>query len=279
MTEAALEGLAADLGAGIVEVDALSSRGRPRPALRVHLSDGRIFKVRHFKGAGEAADNAARLRVLDALGVPQPVWRRGAWLALEWIRGEACGREFGDAPLRIQAAHWLARLHTTPRFEGRALPRATPAAETCQSFEGRLGGLLDAGLLDPSLAERLRGRVRRASREPVLQGLAHGDFGPENCVVDERGALRPVDNEGLHVGVLDLDLARVWAREALHGSTWRAFLADYAEAAGRAVPEATLRPWKICALVQSAWYRFRFGTASFELPLGRLRSIDEEMCE
>jgi aminoglycoside phosphotransferase (APT) family kinase protein len=146
------------------------------------------------------------------------------------------------------------------------------SAELERSRE-QLDDLVGRGALDRREADALGARIAQArvGSTRAHSGIVHGDFAPENLVLDETGALRIVDNESVQPGLLDLDLSRVWARWPMPAHHWQAFLDAYAERAGRACSDAGLDAWKVRALLVSAWYRTAFGLAGAAPALDHLR--------
>jgi aminoglycoside phosphotransferase (APT) family kinase protein len=106
--------------------------------------------------------------------------------------------------------------------------------------------------------------------------VTHGDFCAENLVFDTEGRLRVVDNESLGVGILALDLARVWARWPMAEAAWHEFLTAYRDGGGLPTQEADLRPWKLRTLVRSAWYRLCYGLSGTERALAELENLLNE---
>jgi aminoglycoside phosphotransferase (APT) family kinase protein len=267
--------LAARLGAEVasaVPVSPLRGHGRPRTAFQVSLSDGRTVKLRRMAAVERAAQLERLLAALAPLGFPHVLLRRGRTLALEWIPGTPLEAE-GDPRAIERAAELLSRIHGTSRFGGRRLPAERPATEEFQLLDKELLVLVAAGRLTKGEGESLRREVRRRTSDRPLHGIAHGDFAQENLVVDGAGALRVVDNESIRVGILDLDLARVWSRWPMEPATWRAFLEAYSVASGRPCRDDDLAGWKIRTLVLSAWYRHAYGLDGVDAAVSRLRHL------
>jgi aminoglycoside phosphotransferase (APT) family kinase protein len=202
--------------------------------------------------------------------------RREAALVVPWL-ADAVPFAAGPADLAAFAAagRLLGRLHAVDEALGRRLPFRASAEPELAAMDGQLAALVESKHLPVELAARARAAVRRATRGPVLHGLTHGDFTAENLLVDAGGALRPVDNEGLGLGSLDLDLARTWLRWPMRAPAWRAFLDGYRDASGRPVDDEALHPWRLRTLVLSAWYRAEYGLPGLAEPLDRLRALAE----
>ena len=262
--------------AGARPVSPLRGRSQPRAALRVELADGLRVKLRRVGTPDEAEALASLLGALAPLGFPRVVARRGHALVEEWIEG----RVLADAPIAGDALKAAARLlgavHGTRPSADALLPEPRSAGAELARCDEHLAALVGAGRLSRGEADALSGALRRLVPPQPVHGITHGDFAPENLIVDAAGRLRPIDNEAVRIGVLDLDLARVWTRWPLPADRWAAFLDAYAEATGRPVADADLLGWKLRALVVAAWYRSAFGLAGAEMAAVRLREFSSE---
>ena len=119
-------------------------------------------------------------------------------------------------------------------------------------------------------ADAVADAIVRNTPERPIHGIVHGDFAPENLVIDAAGALHAIDNEVVRIGILDLDLARTWSRWPMAGPTWVAFLAAYAAASGRTCSDDQLVGWKLRTLVVTAWYREAFRLRGADAAVTRL---------
>jgi aminoglycoside phosphotransferase (APT) family kinase protein len=268
--------LATEFGAEVVSAEPLSplrGHGRPRTAFRISLSDGRRVKLRRMKEIERASELERLLEALAPIGLPQVLARRDHALALEWVPGTSFAAE-AETPERVAwAARLLGRLHRTASFAGEILPAERPATEELASMDRQLAELVGANRLTEGDAVAL-GNVSHARTPPrPLHGIVHGDFAPENLVVDPSGALRVVDNEAVHVGILNLDLARVWSRWPMEAARWRAFLTAYESASGRRCRDDDLIGWKVRTLVLSAWYRTAYQLDGAETAVSRLQAF------
>lgn len=271
-----LSWVAAELGSELSAWERVSPLWRPagrRAAFRVGLSDGRWVKLRRMGPVDEAEALARRLGGLAAAGLPRVLGRRGGSLILEWIPGAA----FAEQPLtdeRIeQAGRLLGEIHRARVPADDPEPRPRRAARELARAEVQLAELANGDCLTRLEVDTIAGLLVRHVGERPLQGVVHGDFAPENLVVDARGALRVIDNESVDVGILDLDLARAWARWALADERWRIFLEGYAGGSGRRVADPALWGWKLRSLVVSAWYRCVFELPGGDAAVARLRAF------
>ena len=254
-----LRWLAETLGCEVVKAEPVSPlrrRGHPRAAFRVTLADGRVVKLRRVGEVEEAAELERLLVRLAPVGLPRVLARRRRSLVLEWLDGTPLS-SLPDARVPVAAAaELLGCIHAMP-------PGGSPPAQELARAEGvragqQLAQLVAAGALAHTEADDLdQALAQRLPARPDA-GIVQGDFAPENLLLDATGRVRVIDNEGVRVGVLDLDLARSWSRWPMADSRWQAFLEAYAAAAGRRVRDEDLTGWKLRTLVVTAWYRTAF---------------------
>jgi len=262
------------LGSKIAEVAPVSplrGRHRPRTAFRLTLADGRRLKLRRMRSPERAVELARLVERLRDLGIPQVVLSRAEALVVEWLDATPFDEGPDPSGRREEAARLLGRIHATATFDGLALPVLRPTAPELLAMAEELAFLVRARRLDTDTAERLSAAARERDPGRSLHGIVHGDFCVENLVVDGDGRLRVVDNEGIEVGPLAWDLARVWSRWPMPESAWEGFLAAYRTAGGARVDGPELAVWKIRTLVRSAWYRVGYRLAGDDAALARLR--------
>ena len=119
--------------------------------------------------------------------------------------------ELSDAHLAAGAA-LLAAIHLSK------VPDRLPQARTVSTEGARVGietalrALLDAGAVEEPVARRLRAAAALGDPRTAPAGITHTDLCAENLVVDPRGMVRAVDNEGLRIEPTGFDLGRVWYR-------------------------------------------------------------------
>lgn len=264
--------LAGELRAEVVSAEPVSplrGLGHPRTAFCVDLSDGRRIKLRRMSEVGEAAELERLLAALAPIGFPQVIARRARCLVLEWIPGKLLSDGHETTGWIDAAGALLGLMHRT-RLEGDALPAERPATAELDRCASQLAALVAAKRLTRPEADAVADAIVRNTPECPIHGIVHGDFAPENLVIDASGALHAIDNEVVRVGILDLDLARTWSRWPMAGRTWVSFLAAYAAASGRSCNDDQLVGWKLRTLVVSAWYRVAFRLRGADAAVARL---------
>jgi aminoglycoside phosphotransferase (APT) family kinase protein len=261
--------------AEVVPVSPLRGRDRPRAAFRLRLADGRQLKLRRMRSPDRAAEVARLTQRLCDLGIPQVVLLREGALAVEWLEGMPMQEAPGDADRIEEAARLLGRIHATPGFDGVALPVLRATTAELLAMQEELATLVREGRLASDTARRLEAAARERDPGCALHGIVHGDFCPENFVIDRDSRLRVVDNEGLEVAPLARDLARVWSRWPMPAAAWGRFLAAYRSVVGDLADSEDLEVWKIRNLVRSAWFRVTYRLAGADHALARLRSLPE----
>ena len=261
--------------AEVVPVSPLRGREMPRAAFRLRLADGRQLKLRRLRSPERAAELARLTERLRELGIPQVVLLRGAALAVEWLEGTPMREAPGSADRIEEAARLLGRIHATPAFDGLSLPVLRSTAAELLAMQEELATLVREGRLASDTAERLEAAARELDPGRSLHGVVHGDFCFENLVIDGDSRLRVVDNEGIEVASLALDLARVWSRWPMPEPAWDRFLAAYRSAGGSHAEAEDLLVWKIRTLVRSAWYRVSYRLAGDDDALAKLRSLSK----
>jgi Ser/Thr protein kinase RdoA (MazF antagonist) len=267
---AALSDLLASHGLRCGKLESLSPAGSGRKAgrrcLRLETLEGRVFKLRLFESAEEAAALATLRARVDVSFLP-PIEQRGPLLLEPWIEGErlspaqaeACSQALGSL---------LGRLHA-------ARPAGAPALVSSRERRERaledLARLSAAGMLPAEAGPTLRAELARRDPGSAPAVLVHRDFCPENLVSDAAGNVHLIDNEWLGVDAAGVDLGRTWSRWPLPAAAWQEFLNGYAAAAPE--PPAALRFWLIAMAARGASLRLGGPTAALALPLARLREL------
>jgi aminoglycoside phosphotransferase (APT) family kinase protein len=272
--------IASELGSRIAEaapVSPLRGLDRPRAAFRLRLEDGRELKLRRMRSPERAAELAQLTEQLRDLGVPRVVLRREEALVAEWVPGSPQCESPAEPGRLEEAARLLGRIHATPRFDGFALPALRPVDAELLALEEELAALVRGSRLAPETAARLLAAARERAPGRALHGIVHGDFCAENLVIDREGRLRVIDNEGIEVGPLARDLARVQTRWPMPAADWDRFLAAYRSAAGSEAAGEDLAVWRIRSRVRSAWYRATHGMSGAEEALAELRRPLEDL--
>jgi len=267
-----------ELGSEIAEVAPVSplrGRDRPRAAFRLTLADGRQLKLRRMESPVRAAKLARLTEHLCDLGIPQVVLLRAEALVVEWVDGTPLREGPGHADRIEEAARLLGRIHATTAFDGLALPVLRSTAAELRGMQEQLAILVREGRLASDTEERLTAAARERDPGRALYGIVHGDFCAENFVIDGESRLRVVDNEGLEVGPLARDLARVWSRWPMPATAWDRFLAAYRSGGGIHAEGEDLDVWKIRILVRSAWYRVTHRLVGDDDALAKLRRLLE----
>ena len=266
------------LGSEIAEVAVVSplrGRGRPRAAFRLTLADGRRLKLRRMESPERAAELARLTGRLCDLGIPRVVLLRAEALTVEWLDGTPLREGPGHVDRIEEAARLLGQIHATSGFDGLALPVLRPTAAELLAMQEELAILVRKGKLTSDTRERLTAAARERDPGRALYGIVHGDFCAENLVIDGESRLRVVDNEGLEVGPLARDLARVWSRWPMPAAAWDRFLAAYRSGGGIHAEDGDLDVWKLRTLVKSAWYRVTRRLHGDDDALAKLRSLLE----
>ena len=248
----------------------------PRRSFRIDLEDGRTLKLRRLRSVERAATYVGLIRDLAEPRLSRVLAHREALTLEEWVDGDPLAARRVEPSHLAAAADLLASLHASRPEALRDLPSTLPTQPVRATVEADLRLLLDAGAIDAGTDTRLRAVVAREDPGKGKAGAIHGDFCPENLVVDARGTLRAVDNEALHRGLVGFDLATVAYRWPMTPSEWQDYLRAYGR---RADPGPTLRHfafWKIAAIAKSARVRVSRSARGVEKPLARLRELAAE---
>jgi hypothetical protein len=260
----------------VVSLTTLPSTRSRRGAFKVTLVDTRVFKGR-MVDSEEAALRIHRLsEYLDRNHFPRVVDRRGRALLVSWIQGDPVGgAPWLEADLE-RYGRILGSVHATelPRDTRRSF--AFPVERWNDRIDGNLDRLVALRALERAEADRIRDVVERSRPKHIRAGLIHGDFAPNNIVVDPSGRPWVVDSENLAVDSLAFDLARAWYRWALDEPFWSVFLRGYVT---HGEPDEFLDHmdfWCGAALAEAARFRIELDTSDADVPLQRLRSFSRE---
>lgn len=273
-----LTDITARMGSGISEIEPISPLrcwDQPRAALRLRFEDGRQAKLRRLRTDDRAAEIAGFVTRFGPRGFPSVLLRRGRMLLTEWVNGP-CLTELPVSRLRIEeAARLLGRLHAVSEHDGRSLGFETTTVEVRSDLDRELKLLIEANAVEPATLRAMTRRIEATDPGRTTIGIAHGDLCAENLIVGSDDRLWSIDNEGIHLGSLDHDLARCWARWPMAASDWTAFVRSYREFRDVDINGDSDRFvfWKIRALVRSAFVRIRRKMIHSDEPIEKLRTL------
>jgi hypothetical protein len=263
-------------GVGVTKltpITALPSPVRQRAAFAVEFADGSKLKARRLKSV-QRAETVVRLRgcIGGADFAPILAWRGDAML-LAWIEGHSL------ASLAAVPAHVLRRcgqlLGAIHALACEPLEGGTPTRPD-DHFEKLVRNtelLLEAQLLDETLARRSLAAAAANLPGAATLGIIHKDFCAENIVLEPGGSLVCVDDATLSTGPHDLDLARTWYRWAASERELAQFAGGYQEHRSLEAFLRHFRFWMSCVLIGSAATRLRSLAPGAQVPLERLRQL------
>jgi hypothetical protein len=257
--DSALATLVAQRGAALTAAHELTTLPSPvfeRPAWRLELADGQVWKGRVFPDSVEAERFEALAACLPRPGFPKLLARQGRAVLLEWIPGDGIGAS-APATLLERCGALLAAVHCQRLPADFAQRYASDASALPEPLAPLLDEISATDWLERSEAEALAALAQRAQPKQCERGLAHLDFCAENLVVSADAQPFCIDNATLAVAPLDYDLARSWMRWPLAPAARAAFLAGYRQQRDTAAFEAAFDYWSICAYAHSARLRLR----------------------
>ncbi len=198
------------------------------------------------------------------------------FLAMRKMAGRELAQRSDLARHVPAVAHLLAQLHRTP-VEGLAFPLVmlSPPLETAWArlLEERLAIWHESQPAPSAIMERAYGWLQdhcdRVSRRFCH---VHGDFQPQNLLVDDAGLVGLIDFEVCHLGHPGEDLLAIRARLE-PAVKWHDFFDMYVAAGGAAVTDAELEfcavwvPFFYATIVAAAYDTF-VNHAGFDLSTG-----------
>ena len=239
-------------GSEIYRIDNLKNIDRIDSPILVHGSDGRLIKIRSFSSEAKARafwdflNNGFWPHTTIVLG------RCGRAVAEKWVEGESVSdNKYHPDRISIAGAA-LGSLHASLAGNDEGDARWVNAASWVKSTSNRICRLSRRDTINQQSRKRLLQLVDRYAPDTFECGLTHGDFAPDNLLVDAQGRLVCIDNETVCVDSLDYDLVRTLLRWPLSGARRRAFLAAYS-AYRDLRPTAHQSPfWLVAVLARAA---------------------------
>lgn len=199
--------------------------------------------------------------------------RRGSLTLEEWVPGVTLDT-LESSPAHLAAGgDLLGALHAVRQVGATPLPPALPTRPIRMQLQSDLRTVLALGALSGDVAARLRAAVARHDPGTARAGVLHTDLCAENLILDPGGTLRAVDNEGMRIGAIGFDLARVRYGWPMSETDWRTFLAAYARLSDPGPELAHFAFWQIAAICQSARLRLTRRTAQANLPVRALIAL------
>jgi hypothetical protein len=233
------------------ELTRLVSARQRKASFRLDFADGRRCKARRFRTAESASSALALSPLLEALPFSRILVARGLVAVEQWIEGIPL--QPGDVSVEQAqvAGALLGRVHAITGLPADLLAHVPGGNWHADSIDAHLQELVAAGVLATAAAARLHAAAMANQPGRLAIGLVHGDFCADNIVVDCEGELFVVDNESLHLGALDYDLARCWVRWPMSESLRAAFAGGYRSVRGLEGFTLHATFWAIKALSQS----------------------------
>jgi UDP-2,3-diacylglucosamine hydrolase len=262
------------LGSRPVEVEAITALPSPaneRGNYRVRLDNGTFVKASLLVTASRAREIASILGLLRHRHLTRPLAQHRRGLVTEWVDGRWPDEQ--PAGLAEECGAILGSLHAV------RVPRGFPflvsrLGDTWDlKLRGDLATIVDAGLLDGMAAREALAAARQSAPPGADTGFVHRDFCPSNLVIDGDGLVRAIDNDSMACDALDYDLARWWYRWPMPDADRTAFLGGYARYRSPSSFERHFTFWMVLALVESAMFRIRGGTAQQDVPAAALAAL------
>jgi Phosphotransferase enzyme family len=255
----------------VLEISTLHSTRLPIRAYLLGLVGGGRLKLRRFgdeQRARVVASLMARARAAG-LGIARVIDSFDDVLVIEWVDAPALGAPTGTN--LHMCGMWLAKLHgldvggvaREPKFAATPHQALATLAQHCAL-------LTEAATMTDNMAKHVLARARAGVPEHASLGLAHCDFCGENLVLGDAGMPASIDNANMHVGLLELDLARTFARWPLDPTQRRVWLDGYRQRRSPDAFCAHFEFWMACSLTTSAATRVRMAVEGAPALVARL---------
>jgi aminoglycoside phosphotransferase (APT) family kinase protein len=241
-------------------------KGR-RCAYRIEDEGGKVVKVRLFENAEEARRVFEQRAALEEAFAPA-VACHGAVLIEAWVEGVPLVDLDWESWVEPAGA-LLGRLHATPL--GAHEPPNVSTRRWREGAESDLEILTAAGTIASAEADRLRAELRQRDPGESRTALIHTDFCADNMVIDTRGRLRVIDNEGMAVRPPGFDLARTFQLWPMSKEARVRFRRGYLSSAPME-PEAP-GFWRIAAVLLGARIFLKLSATRLEASVGLLREF------
>jgi hypothetical protein len=240
-----------------VEAEPLSSlrpAGHARYAYRLEGPDGETWKLRLLPHPDVAERVASIVGSVPGSLLARVLFRAGNVLVEEWVDGTPLSGAIAGAPAHALAGDLLGRLHVTPA-PGAVAPFDGSTTPSVEEARAQAGDLAVAGAIRREEANRVRHLLQGLDPGTSRIGVVHGDFVPENLVLDPAGRVRAVDNEGIAFGPVASDFGVVALRWPMGAGERRAFLTAYRRHRDEREGTDDPRFWRLCSAVKSAHVR------------------------
>jgi phosphotransferase family enzyme len=251
----------------VLEITSLRGREGPRRTFCIELAGGERVKGRTHREPAVAERMSRWLPPLAAHGYAALRAAHGNATLEDWLAGDPL--DPADIASAERAGELLGACHA-------ALPvEVVPARDArLRGFREEARGWVEAigaaGHVTAARAQRIAAELEARSPDAARWGLYHGDFSPENLVVDA-SRVRCVDNTTVRPQLLEIDAGFTVNRWPLRGAVRERFLAGYRRRSDAAPFLASEGFWRLAAALRSAAYRVRERTGDVLLPL---REID-----
>lgn len=254
----------------VVPLTRLAFRAERSGCYRLRFADGRVFKYRSMASADRAESVEHLISRIDSPRIPRVLDRCGTGLLIKFVDGHPARKPTLTPKLLAETAALQGKIHRTGVTDLLAEPRRVDTAKLIERLALHLQRLVALQAVTEREAEELTELATSEVPQASEIGITHFDYCAENLVVSEAGGFYIVDNETIHIGALDHDLARTWYRWPMSQAERAVYWESYATFRDPGSFSAFFPFWTIATLVSSAVLRLEGGTALAVVPLRKL---------
>lgn len=247
----------------------------PRPSYLLVLEDGRRVKCRLTLNPDLALRVFTLRQQFSSPHFAKILSHSGAVLIEEWVVGQDCTQDEVTPGFLKTFGAVLAQLHSTD-LQRESFKSSSKPEYWIDKFMEATSRLLAGKQISQAEESRLHAAYLPCAPSTIEVGLIHQDFCLDNFVKTECGEIVCIDNEHLHCGPFELDLARTRLRWPMSEPYWNQFIDGYQSVRRRSAGISEFSFWYSLAIVESAEFTVRQQHYLQEQSLTKLQQLITE---
>ena len=232
----------------ITPITARPSKTHLRSSFKIQTMNGATLKARCFATVFECNRMQSAIQLSKSKYLTEIIDHDEQVILERWVEGKS----LKEIPMHIEHFQQCGNVLADIQCVTDDKLKAKNELERSQWIEWNFSVFKASEAFDSKELDRLKKYIDKHRTDNYEIGVIHGDFYPENLVIDESGIFMCVDNETMRIESLDYDLARTWSHWTMHPEQANAFLKGYELKRSTKTFQQNYMYWLLMALMDGA---------------------------